>query len=283
MTTLQLILSHFQAASLMASKKTGQTTVNTSLDLGISQICATLTSDGVEFPGAGKLSWDRIHKINSDRNGCFLIENNSIRAIRGFSESTGRSLSLMPTRGAPALIIAGFPMHRMKNITPYEASKAMVDAIEPFYGEVLDTATGLGYTALSAAQTASRVTTVELDAAARELAMLNPWSRGLFTHDKITRIIGDSFKVIKDFPSEKFCGIIHDPPTLSLAGDLYSGEFYKQAFRVLRPNGKMFHYLGDPSSSGVTRTTQGVIRRLHDAGFKNVASKPSAYGVVVKK
>jgi len=279
----QPVLSHYQAASLISAQKDGQFSTITSIDLGMSQLSATLTHDGVEFPGAGKLSWDQIQKINSDKNGCFIIENNSIRAIRSFSESTGRAMSLMPTPGAPALIIAGFPMHRMKNITPYEASKAMADALAPFYGEVLDTATGLGYTALSAAQTAAQVITVEFDDAVPEIAMLNPWSRALFTHDKITRIIGDSFEVIKDFPSGKFCGIIHDPPTMSLAGDLYSGEFYKQAIRVLRPGGKMFHYIADPSSSSGNRTTQGVIRRLHDAGFKKVESRPSAYGVVAKK
>jgi uncharacterized protein len=283
MFNLKPILSHFQATSLLASQKNGCALVNTSIDLGMSQISANLTIDGVEIAGAANLSWDQIQKINSDKNGCFIIENNSIRAVRSFSESTGRAMSLMPTPGAPALIIAGFPMHRIKNITPFEASKAMADSIAPFHGEVLDTATGLGYTALCAAQTATRVLTVEFDDAVPELAKLNPWSRELFTHDKITRIIGDSFEVIKDFPRERFCGIIHDPPTMSLAGDLYSGEFYKQAFRVLKPGGKMFHYLGDPNSSSGNRTTQGVIRRLHDAGFSKVDSKPSAYGVVAKK
>jgi len=283
MTKLQPVLSHFQTALILKAKKNGEPTVLTSIDLGISEITVTLMSDGAAFPEIGRLAWDQIATINADTNGCFLIENNSIRAIRGFSQSTGRAMSLMPTTGAPALIIAGFPMHRMKGITPFEASRAMSDAIGPFYGEVLDTATGLGYTALCAVKTSTKVTTVEFDPLVPELAMLNPWSSALFTQDTISRIIGDSFDVIKDFPSEKFCAIIHDPPTLSLAGDLYSGEFYKQAFRVLRPGGKMFHYIGDPKSVAGNRTTQGVLRRLHDAGFKNVVSKPVAYGVTAIK
>jgi uncharacterized protein len=283
MAPLKPILSHFQTASILQSKQHGDQTVRTSIDLGLSETEVTLTSDGVEFSEGVRLSWKQIAKINSDKNGCFLIENNILVPVRRFSETTGRSLSLMPTTGAPALIVAGFPMHRMKNITPFEASKAMADTITPFHGEVLDTATGLGYAAIDAAQTAPCVITIELDETARELAELNPWSSLLFSNDKISKVIGDSFEVIQGFASEKFSGIIHDPPTMSLAGDLYSGEFYKQAFRVLMKSGKMFHYLGDPKSSVWNKTAPGVIRRLHDAGFKNISPAPFAHGVVAKK
>jgi predicted methyltransferase len=150
-------------------------------------------------------------------------------------------------------------------------------------GDVLDTATGLGYTAIGAAKTATRVTTIELDPAAQEIARRNPWSRGLFDNPRLTQRIGNSFEEIGTFPPESFTVILHDPPTLSLSGDLYSGEFYRRAFRVLRRGGRMFHYIGDPDSRTGASTTKGVIRRLREAGFARVVPKPEAFGVTAYK
>jgi hypothetical protein len=73
--------------------------------------------------------------------------------------------------------------------------------------------------------------------------------------------------------------VIHDPPTLKLAGELYSGEFYRQLHRVLARGGRLFHYIGDPQSQSGKRTTPGVMRRLQEAGFSKVAPAPHAHGV----
>jgi predicted methyltransferase len=154
-----------------------------------------------------------------------------------------------------------------------------IKAAAPVSGEVLDTATGLGYTAIEAARTAARVVTVELDPAAQEIARRNPWSRELFDNPRITRRIGDSFQEIATFPPDAFTVILHDPPTMSLGGDLYSGEFYRRAYRVLRRGGRMFHYIGDPNSRTGASTTKGVVRRLQEAGFSRVVPKPEAFGV----
>ena len=45
---------------------------------------------------------------------------------------------------------------------------------------MLDTCTGLGYTALAAAAHADHVTTVELDPAVHAIIQQNPWSCALF-------------------------------------------------------------------------------------------------------
>jgi predicted methyltransferase len=148
---------------------------------------------------------------------------------------------------------------------------------------VLDTTTGLGYTAIEAARTARRVVTIEIDPTAQEIARQNPWSQALFDNPKITQVLGDAFDEIEEFEAESFSTIIHDPPMFSLAGDLYSREFYQQAFRVLKPNGRIFHYIGDPQSKSGARTTAGVIRRLQEAGFKRVTRAPRAFGVVAYK
>ena len=70
--------------------------------------------------------------------------------------------------------------------------------------------------------------------------------------DGITQHIGDTFEVIQSFADAAFDRIVHDPPTLRLAGDLYSGEFYVDLFRVLRRGGRLYHYLGDPNSCWTT-------------------------------
>jgi predicted methyltransferase len=67
-------------------------------------------------------------------------------------------------------------------------------------GQVLDTATGLGYTAIEAAKTAAHVTTIELDPTALEVARCNPWSQALFDNPKIMQRIGDSFDVAETLP-----------------------------------------------------------------------------------
>ena len=127
------------------------------------------------------------------------------------------------------------------------------------------------------------VVTIEIDPTAQEIARLNPWSQALFENPKITQVIGDAFDEIEKFEAESFSTIIHDPPMFSLAGDLYSLAFYQQAFRVLKHNGRIFHYIGDPESKSGARVTAGVIRRLQEAGFKRVTRAPRAFGVVAHK
>src|SRR5262249_12373838 len=105
-------------------------------------------------------------------------------------------------------------------------------------------------------------------------------SRALFAHHGITQIVGDAFEEVAQFADGAFTCVLHDPPTLSLAGDLYSTAFYRQLHRVLRSGGRLFHYVGDPQSALGKRTTVGVIRRLGEAGFQRVERRPDAFGVV---
>jgi uncharacterized protein len=277
------VLSHFQTSLLLAARKQGVTSCTTSLDLGITSLHVTLTSDHVIFPDASILDWTSIERVTSKKTACFYLKDNMAYPLRGFSEILSRAYSLMPTSEAPVLVAAGFPMHRFKNITPLEAARAMVEPVMPIHGKTLDTATGLGYTAIIASKTSSIVTTIELCPVAQEMAQMNPWSQSLFDNPNITRIIGDSFEEIGKFKDTSFDAIIHDPPTMALAGDLYSGEFYRQAFRVLHERGRMFHYTGDPKSVAGSKVTRGVVKRLHDAGFKKVISLEKAFGVVAYK
>jgi hypothetical protein len=181
------------------------------------------------------------------------------------------------------MLISGIPMHRIKGTDPYRDTLQKIKTIAPVTGHVLDTATGLGYTAIEAAKTADHVVTIELDPVALEIAQLNPWSQALFENPRITQLVGDSFEEIQDFESGTFARIIHDPPAFSLAGDLYSGEFYRQLFRVLRSGGRLFHYVGDLESKSGRIVSKGAVRRLQEAGFSRVVRRPEAFGLVAYK
>ena len=217
---------------------------------------------------------------------CFALESapdgDQIRKIQAFSETTNRHCSLMPTNGAPTLLIAGFPMHRIKGIDPRGDTLNKIKAARPS-GVVLDTSMGLGYTAIEAARTAERVITIELDPAVVAIAQQNPYSRELFTNPRIERRLGDSYDEVEAFAPETFSCIIHDPPTIQLAGDLYSGDFYRELYRILKPRGRLFHYIGDLNSASVSRVVKGVVERLNAAGFRSVTRRPEAFGVLAQK
>jgi predicted methyltransferase len=281
--TLPIILSYVQAVPLLKAKQQGITSIQISPDLGLSTVIVTFTLDGVVFPNGERLDWQSIEKISKSEVNCFILEENAARPIQVFSEYTNRMCSLMPTRGAPSMLIAGFVMHRIKDIDPMQDTARKISAISPIVGRVLDTATGLGYTAIKAAKTADEVVTIELDPGAQEIARLNPWSRALFYSPKIRQIMGDAYEVVQTFEDGSFARIIHDPPTFSLAGELYSGAFYQQLFRVLKRGGRLYHYIGDPNSKASGGVTKGALRRLQEAGFTRVVRKPEAYGVVAFK
>jgi predicted methyltransferase len=180
-------------------------------------------------------------------------------------------------------LISGIPMHRIKGVDPHRDTLQKIKTVAPVVGHVLDTATGLGYTAIEAAKAAKRVVTIEIEPAVLEIARLNPWSRALFESPKIKQLVGDSFEEIQKFEDGLFARIIHDPPTFSLAGDLYSGEFYRQLWRVLRSGGRLFHYIGDLESKSGRTVARGAVRRLKEAGFSRVARRPEAFGLVAYK
>ena len=174
-------------------------------------------------------------------------------------------------------------MHRIVDIDPMQDTLKKIATIVPIVGRVLDTATGLGYTAIEAAKTAEQVITIELDPGAQEIAQLNPWSRDLFDNPKIKQVMGDAFEVVANFDDSSFERIIHDPPVFSLAGELYSGAFYRQLYRVLKRGGRLFHYIGNLESKSSGTVTKGALKRLQEAGFTRVVRKPEAFGVVAYK
>jgi predicted methyltransferase len=275
----RIILSHYQAQPLLRALKAGETQVRTSFDLNLTQTSADLTGEGLALPDGRLVPWEAIEEVAANETGCFLIKGGSFEKIQTFSADTVRVITLYPTPGAPTILISGISMHRIKGSNPYRDTLTKIRAIAPISGRVLDTATGLGYTACQASRVARRVITIELDPAVLAVARLNPWSKELFESPNIEQLLGDSADVVSGFREEAFDCIIHDPPQFSLAGELYSGEFYAQLLRVLSRGGKLFHYIGDPASKMSGSVTRSVVRRLKEVGFCEVTPHPEAFGV----
>lgn len=278
-----IVLSHVQASVLLRGQQARKSSLPISTDLGLTTVEVSLDSDHIAFPDGHLLTWEGVERIRKSSNNCFLLEGDELRKIRIFSEATNRPISLKPTENAPTMLVAGLPMHRIKGTEPFQDTLTKIKALSPVAGLVLDTATGLGYTAIEASKTADKVVTIEIDPAVLEVARLNPWSRGLFDNPKIEIRVGNSVEEVSGFESGSFDRIIHDPPTFSLAGDLYSADFYQMLFRILRPGGRIFHYIGDPESRLGRRVTKGAIRRLEGVGFRRVSGRPEAFGLVAHK
>ena len=275
-----MIFSHYQTRPL--ADKNALPVMPLSTDLGLSTERAKKTKLGWELPDSQVLTFEHIKEINEDMNSCFLYDEGSITKVEAFSAYTNRYYSLMPTPKAPTMLISGIPMHRIKGTTPVEDTDRKIRAIGKPYGRILDTTTGLGYTAIRAAQTASKVITIEFDPVVLDICRVNPWSRGLFTNPKIFKLIGDSGDLAGVFQDETFNAIIHDPPTFNLAGHLYSQALYRIFFRILKHNGRMFHYIGNPESRSGATIGRGVVDRLQQSGF-SVTPKGRAFGVLAKK
>jgi len=281
--THPVILSHFQTRSFLKAREDGKLCIKGSQDLGLTSVAVSIKPEGARFTNNELLPWNAIEKISQTENNCFIVERGEARKIQLYSDITNRLYSLMPTHKAPTMLVSGILMHRIKGTDPYSDTLEKLKTVKPLIGHVLDTATGLGYTAIESSKTASHVITIELDPSAQEIARLNPWSQLLFDNPKITQRLGDSYDLIEEFEDHTFTRIIHDPPTLSLAGHLYAVEFYAELYRVLRQKGRLFHYIGNPESRSVRKITKGVIDRLRGVGFSRVTRHPNAFGVVAFK
>lgn len=283
MTCDVVTLSHYAASALLVAARSQTTVASISADLNRTQVETMLGQAGATFPNGLLVTWTQIEQIAGDDAGCYACTPEGIDKIQLFSEETQRVYTLYPTQGAPTMLISGIPMHRIKATDPHQDTLSKVRSLGRIHGRVLDTCTGLGYTALQAARYASHVTTIELDLAVHSIIRQNPWSCALFATPNITPLIGDSGELIETFDTAAFDCILHDPPMFNLAGELYSLAFYRQLHRVLRRGGRLFHYIGNPESKSGATITRGVVRRLDEAGFRRIQDRPQAFGIVAVK
>jgi predicted methyltransferase len=275
-----VVLSGRQADAILSARGAVLGEVSVSLDLGRSTGVVKISGDRVSFPDGQILDISLIRKIEGDY--CFLVRDSQLFRIQLFSPETRKTYTLVPTETAPTLSISGIRMHQTKDFSPTEDAAMKVRLLKPMKGKVvLDTCMGLGYSAIAAVKAgALHVTTIEADPNVIELAKVNPWSRELWEDNRIKRIEGDALDVVAGFEDKQFDRIIHDPPRVRMAGELYGSEFYSQLHRILKPKGILFHYVGRPGGRFRNRkTAKGVIERLRDAGFTLIKKAEEQQGV----
>ena len=259
----------------------GQSCVQLSTDLNISERNFSLSDQSLVLDEDNRLSINELKKIVKKTQRIYLCRDGDMDPLEDRSSGYYK---LVPTAGAPLLEISGVKMHISKGTDPFTSASEMALQAVRKGDKVLDCCSGLGYAAIAAHRLgACEVLSIELSREVMGLRAQNPWSDDL-GKEGIVQCQGSSFELIGTMPETSFDSVIHDPPRFSLAGELYSEEFYGQIFRVLRRDGRLFHYTGNPhvvkkGSSFV----DGVIRRLKAVGFKHVEKVEHLMGVRAQK
>jgi len=265
-----ILLSAREAGDILAALEAGDT-ARVSLDLGRTGTVVRRRGRQVELAAGQRVDLETLRRIADSPADLFVVEGGRAEKLARFSEHTQRTYRLRPTPIWPALEIGGVLMHRVKGTDPRTDAEAKLALVGPVRGAALDTCCGLGYTAILMARTARAVTTIEADETVLELARLNPHSRPLWEDPAITLIRGDAAEVVSGMPGEAFDAVVHDPPTLALAGDLYADAFYEQLFRVLARGARLLHYVGAPGARHRRVDLAGrVAGRLRQIGFGEV-------------
>jgi uncharacterized protein len=280
-----ILLSRPEATRILGAMAAGATVVDASLDLGRTTSAIALEERLVRFPDGQSLAASQLEEVAEHPGSVFAILEDRTEKVTWFSPDTDKVYTLRATDGWPALEISGILMHRIKETDPRQDAASKIAAIAPVRGRVLETCCGLGYSAIHAARTAEHVIVYEIDPEVLRMARLNPWSAPLFEdRGRIEVRNEDVAEAIEAIPDQSFDAVIHDPPTLAVAGDLYGDAFYRQLHRVLRAGGKLFHYTGDPGSRHRRQDLPGrVAQRLADLGFTRVRREPEALGVSARK
>ncbi len=268
---MQPILSSEVIRKIQRALKLGKKEMNISLDLGKTITKIQLTEEGPNINN------HLIHlpKIRDKDKSCYLIKGKSIEKMQYMSEVTGEFYKLIPTTGRPLLQISGTSMHK----------QPFVERIlkEQLKGNVLDAGTGLGYTAMEAAKTAKRVTTIEHDPTVIELQKLSPWSQELFTRKNITCLEGDVTQLVRNTQKESCDNVIYDAGTPRSSGLFFSTEHYAETYRILRRNGKLYHYLPRPQIEQGRDFAKAIIQRLEELRFMLLERNEKDCYIIVQK
>lgn len=259
----------------------GLSCVRLSTDLNLSERDFSLSNQGLVLDENNLLSINELKRIVKKTQRIYLCHDGEMDLLEDRSSGYYK---LVPTAGAPLLEISGVKMHISKGTDPFASASEMAQQAVRKGDKVLDCCSGLGYAAIAAHRLgASEVLSIELSREVMGLRAQNPWSSDL-SQEGIVQLQGSSYKLIGTMAATSFDSVIHDPPRFSLAKELYSEEFYREIFRVLRRNGRLFHYTGNPH---VVRKggsfVDGVIRRLKVAGFRHVEKVAHLMGVSAQK
>ncbi|CAN0122281.1 unnamed protein product, partial [Phaeothamnion confervicola] len=204
-TSVAGVVGHWEAKALLKTRGRDEAIQQGSVDLGMTRTTIFVMEDGVGLCRTGDapellVRWteleDIVQKAKKGQYGCWeLLWGYKPRKIASLSPTTNRPAMLcapIQKQGPPTMVLGGFTMHRVvgdsqkpgKAMDPGldTAAKVAASGARRANGAILDTCTGLGYTAIAAAACpgVTRVVTVELDEVSLEMCRRNPWSAALF-------------------------------------------------------------------------------------------------------
>ncbi len=246
--------------ALRAAARSGRLTIACTLDLGRSVTQVEVNADGWNWQGR------RYPHLESckDRTIYYWLDG-TFQPVARYATSL---VKLVPTAfGPPTFEIDGIKMLPTAHVSPYADAERKVDLIQPRGKVILDTCGGLGYFAAWCLQRQARqVLSYEKNPDVIWLRSLNPWSPEIGRGLTLTQ--ADIVEAIESLPGKSVDAVLHDPPRFGIAGELYSQVFYAHLSRVLKPNGKLFHYTGTPNKLTSGRDVPAeVAKRLRHAGF----------------
>src|SRR4051812_30382060 len=213
--------------TLLAAARSGAARLECSLDLQRSQDSVAIAADGWKWR-------DRCYPYieRCKERTVYYWDGGAFVPAARFTRSL---VKLVPTRwGPPTFEIDGIKMLPTEHVSPYEDAQRKVALVEPRGKTILDTCGGLGYFgAWCLAGGAHKVHSYEVDADVAWLRQLNPWSPE--PDPRLTLALSDIGEEIARIPRGAYDAVLHDPPRIGIAGDLYSRRFYDELARVLKP------------------------------------------------
>jgi uncharacterized protein len=263
----RMYLTSDVARVILAARRRRQAKAIVSLDLNRTRAVVHITPKSVRLPDGTELDVKKVQAIVRKGLRVYVVNDGTPTPV----ERQGTYYyKLMATESAPTLEISGIKMHRTEGCCPYAQAEAIVRTVVRAGDKVLDSCGGLGYTAIWAARLgAERVVSIEHDLDVLEVARQNPWSEEYFFDSRIDVIPEDVTGYLACQPSGCFDAIMHDPPHISRAGELYGRDFYFEMSRTLTATGRLYHYVGEPfTKKGHKDIHQGVAERLANVGFE---------------
>ncbi len=249
--------------ALIDARERGIAQLDVSVDLGRSSSVVSVAADHWRWNGR---AWPYLEKCR-DRT-IYYWNGAGFEPVSRYGDAL---IKLVPTDwGAPTFEIDGIKMLPTAQVSPYADAQRKVGLVEPRGKTILDTCGGLGYfAACCLADGAARVQSYEKSPDVIWLRSLNPWSPTVDdSGDRLQLTWGDVTQHIGALAPESFDAVLHDPPRFGIAGELYAQTFYDQLARVLRRNGRLFHYTGTPNKLTSRRDVPTeVATRLQRAGF----------------
>ncbi|MEM0066988.1 MAG: RsmD family RNA methyltransferase [Ignisphaera sp.] len=271
-----VVLTKWDLDDILKNIKNGIKEFEIVTDLGTKTRVVRTTNSSVIIDEA-EISFDELTSL--EYGFVYKYLNGKLYRIDLYDSGNYYKLKPLSNKDPPTLEINGIQMHRTVDVNPWKDTILKVSSLGSLRGKrVLDICTGLGYSSIvEVLRGAKEVISIEKDPNVLYIASLNPWSKGL-ENNRIKIILEDATIAIKNFLDEEFDAIFHDPPRYSISGDLYSLEFYKELYRVLKRGGMLFHYTGEPGKHSNMGIVRGIKRRLEQAGFKYVIWVDKAKG-----